>query len=71
VSGLQAKSIRTLHTEKLKKREKKHCRKLMFPKDSFRARICQKLITQSNSKSKICKHIIESQVNNEHKFLCR
>jgi len=55
-------------TQQKKKKKKKGCRKIMFPKYIFRARMYQKLITQSNNKSKICKHIIKSQVINEHKF---
>jgi hypothetical protein len=48
----------------------KICRKIIFPEVSFRTRMYKKLIRQSNSNSKICKHIIDSQVINEHKFPC-
>jgi hypothetical protein len=55
-----ATKVQTLHTEPkifLEKNTEKKYFSLTF---NFKARMYLKLVSQSNSKSKICKHIIES-----------
>jgi hypothetical protein len=56
--GRKNRSIQTLHTEIYNLR--KFTKKLFFPKVSFKTRIYNQLIKQSNSIAKICKDINES-----------
>jgi hypothetical protein len=54
-----------LHTENTETEAK--FAKIIFPKVSFKTRMNNQLIKQSNSISKLCKDIKESSMFNQHK----
>jgi hypothetical protein len=62
---MQRETVQKLHTEKTET-EGKFIENI-FPKDSFRTRMYNQLIKQSNSISKLCRDIKKSSEINQHK----